>query len=65
MNDIQNTQQLSVVSRCDAVSCRYNEEHECRAGQIEVSISGQMAQCLTYSPEDSASTTDQPGQGIH
>jgi len=57
MND-QSNMQGSVVSRCDATSCRYNENEQCMAGQIEVSLSGQMAQCLTFSPEDNLGDTD-------
>lgn len=42
----------SMVSRCDATTCRFNEDMNCTAGQIEVSMSGQTAQCLTFSPAD-------------
>ncbi|MCD0170241.1 DUF1540 domain-containing protein [Deinococcus sp. 23YEL01] len=42
----------SMVSRCDATTCRFNEDMNCTAGQIEVSMSGQTAQCLTFAPAD-------------
>ncbi|MBZ9715206.1 DUF1540 domain-containing protein [Deinococcus multiflagellatus] len=41
----------SMVSRCDATTCRFNDDMNCTAGQIEVSLSGQTAQCLTFTPE--------------
>jgi|GEM_PF-2321408 len=40
----------SIVGNCDATDCRYNENRECHAGQIQVSMSGNMAQCATYTP---------------
>ncbi|UBV42927.1 DUF1540 domain-containing protein [Deinococcus taeanensis] len=49
MND---TEHQSMVSRCDATTCRFNDDMECTAGQIEVSLSGQSAQCMTYTPTD-------------
>ena len=49
MNDTTST-----VSRCDATTCRFNSDMKCTAGQIEVSLSGQQAQCLTFSPADDA-----------
>lgn len=42
----------SMVSRCDATTCRFNDDMNCTAGQIEVSMSGQTAQCLTFAPAD-------------
>lgn len=64
MNDshTQSSQQTSVVGRCDATSCRHNEDQECRAGQIEVAMSGQMAQCLTYTPQEGVGDSQRPGQ---
>jgi hypothetical protein len=52
----------SLVSRCDATSCRYNEDMQCHAGQIEVQMvmgdmGAQMAHCMTFSPEDGADLT--------
>lgn len=47
----------TTVSRCDASSCRFNEDHKCNAGQIEVSMSAQKAECLTYSAKSDAQTT--------
>ncbi|MFC4425714.1 DUF1540 domain-containing protein [Deinococcus navajonensis] len=58
-------QATSLVSRCDATICRYNEDTQCVAGQIEVSMSGQMAQCLTFTPQDDASDSQRPGQSTH
>ncbi|WP_288432147.1 DUF1540 domain-containing protein, partial [uncultured Deinococcus sp.] len=40
------------VSRCDATTCRFNSDMKCTAGQIEVSMSAQQAQCLTFSPAE-------------
>jgi hypothetical protein len=31
--------------------CKFNEHHECHAGQIEVRVSGNGAECGTYTPE--------------
>ncbi|PTA67474.1 DUF1540 domain-containing protein [Deinococcus arcticus] len=51
-----NTQEpQSMVSRCDATTCRFNEDMNCTAGQIEVSLSGQTAQCLTFTPTEGMS----------
>lgn len=47
----------TTVSRCDASSCRFNSDHKCTAGQIEVSMSAQKAECLTYSARSDAQTT--------
>ncbi len=44
--------QLSVVGQCDVTQCRYNEEHQCHAGQIHVSMSNEGAACMTYSPRE-------------
>ena len=46
--------QVSVVAACDATECRYNEARECHAGQIQVSMSGATAACMTYTPRNSA-----------
>ncbi len=42
----------TTVSRCDATTCRFNSDMKCTAGQIEVSMSAQQAQCLTFSPAE-------------
>lgn len=42
------------ISRCDATSCRFNSDHKCIAGQVEVSMSADKAHCLTYSAKDDA-----------
>ena len=52
-----NDESQSLVSRCDATTCRFNDDMNCTAGQIEVSMSGQTAQCLTFSPTESMSDT--------
>ncbi|GGL99342.1 DUF1540 domain-containing protein [Deinococcus aerophilus] len=44
----------TTVSRCDATSCRFNNDQKCTAGQIEVSMSAGQAQCLTFSPSKDA-----------
>lgn len=59
-NDM-NRDGMSMVGSCDATDCRYNENRECHAGQIQVAMSGNMAQCMTYDPSgDSTGMTDQP-----
>ncbi|MCP2013737.1 hypothetical protein L1280_000865 [Deinococcus sp. HSC-46F16] len=67
MNDMQQGRNMgegqSVVSRCGATNCRYNEQENCTAGQIEVDFSGQMAQCLTFSPQDGQSDSARMGEG--
>ncbi|MHA0043155.1 DUF1540 domain-containing protein [Deinococcus sp. PEB2-63] len=47
----------SMVSRCDATTCRFNDDTNCTAGQVEISMSGQTAQCMTFSPADDMSDT--------
>ena len=44
---------LSVVGACSVTDCRFNEDHECHAGQIEVSVGPDGAHCATYTPEAS------------
>lgn len=43
----------SLVAACNVTDCRFNEHHECHAGQIEVSVGPDGAHCATYSPEAS------------
>ncbi|NNC28687.1 DUF1540 domain-containing protein [Longimicrobium terrae] len=43
--------QTSVVGACTVTDCKFNENHECHAGQIEVRVSSNGAECGTYSPE--------------
>jgi hypothetical protein len=43
--------QTSVVGACTVTDCKFNEHHECHAGQIEVRVSSSGAECGTYSPE--------------
>lgn len=52
MQDMNQGEQLSVVGQCDVTHCRYNEERQCHAGQIHVSMSSEGAACMTYSPRD-------------
>lgn len=54
-------EQTSVVLACGATDCRYNELRECHAGQIEIGLSGDAAQCMTYDPsDDKRGAADQP-----
>jgi hypothetical protein len=48
----------SVVGACTVTDCRFNEAHECHAGQIEVRVGQDGAHCATYTPE--ASTRPRP-----
>ncbi|PYE54941.1 DUF1540 domain-containing protein [Deinococcus yavapaiensis] len=52
MQDMNRDGQLSVVGQCDVTRCRYNEDHQCHAGQIQVSMSSEGAACMTYTPRD-------------
>ena len=45
--------QLSVVGACSVTDCRFNEDHECHAGSIEVRVGPDGAHCATYQPEGS------------
>lgn len=40
----------STVGECGATDCTYNEERECHAGEIVVTIEGSQAVCGTYDP---------------
>lgn len=51
---MNNNDTQSIVSRCDATACRFNSDQKCTAGQIEVSMSANQAQCLTFSPRADA-----------
>lgn len=42
----------TVISRCDASTCRFNSDHKCTAGQVEVSMSANKAECLTFAPKN-------------
>ncbi|WP_245588481.1 DUF1540 domain-containing protein [Deinococcus pimensis] len=60
-NSDRNMEGMSIVASCDATDCRYNENRECHAGQIQVSMSGRTAQCMTYDPTgDNAGMGDMP-----
>jgi len=43
--------QASVVGACTVTDCKFNENHECHAGSIEVRVSAAGAECGTYTPE--------------
>ena len=43
----------SVVGACSVTDCKFNENHECHAGTIEVRVGADGAVCGTYSPEGS------------
>lgn len=51
---MNNNDTQSIVSRCDATACRFNSDQQCTAGQIEVSMSADSAQCLTFTPRADA-----------
>lgn len=53
--------QTSVVGTCEATNCRYNQDRQCTAGQIEVSFSAGSASCATYTPSNEAAATERPG----
>lgn len=38
----------ATVSECSATDCRYNEDHECQAGEIVIRMQGGEATCGTY-----------------
>lgn len=40
----------SVVGACTVTDCKFNENHECHAGQIDVRVGSGGAICATYSP---------------
>lgn len=65
MTHTNDRQATSLVSRCDATLCRYNEETRCVAGQIEVGMSGRSAQCLTFTPQDDSTDSQRPGRSSH
>ncbi|ALW89762.1 DUF1540 domain-containing protein [Deinococcus actinosclerus] len=60
-----NDESQSLVSRCDATTCRFNDNMNCTAGQIEVSMSGQTAQCLTFSPTEGMGDTQSVSADNH
>lgn len=41
----------SVVASCTVTDCKYNENKECHAGEIDVRMDQQGAICATYDPE--------------
>jgi hypothetical protein len=43
--------QASTVSACSVTDCKFNENHDCHAGEIEVRVGAQGAVCGTYTPE--------------
>ena len=56
-----NTHGSSIAASSDATDSRYNKSRECHAGQIQVSMSGSTAQCMTYDPTgDNAGIGDMP-----
>lgn len=46
-------EQTSAVAACSVTDCRFNENHDCHAGEIRVEVGSQGAVCATYSPEAS------------
>jgi len=44
--------QPSAVASCAVTNCKFNEDRECHAGEIDVRFGdGQQAICGTYEPE--------------
>ncbi len=41
----------SAVAACTVTDCKFNENHECHAGEIRVEVGAQGAVCATYTPE--------------
>lgn len=41
----------STVASCSATECRYNEDRQCHAGEIEVRPGKGGAACATYDPQ--------------
>ena len=50
-NSSQVRPQGSVVGACSVTDCKFNEDHECHAGEIEVRTGASGAVCGTYTPE--------------
>lgn len=44
----------SVVASCDVTMCSFNQQHQCRAGSIQVAFVEGMAHCATYTPSEGA-----------
>lgn len=44
----------SVVASCDVTMCTFNQQHQCRAGSIQVAFVEGMAHCATYTPREGA-----------
>ena len=40
-----------MVGACSVTDCKFNENHECHAGEIRVEIGARGAVCGTYTPE--------------
>ena len=43
--------QPSAVAACSVTDCKYNQDHDCHAGEIRVEVGAQGAVCATYTPE--------------
>jgi hypothetical protein len=44
----------SIVGSCDVTMCTYNQQHQCKAGSIQVAFVEGMAHCATYMPREGA-----------
>lgn len=44
----------STVETCDVTICAYNQDHNCQAGSISVSMVDGMAHCATFTHRDEA-----------
>jgi hypothetical protein len=42
----------SAVASCSATECKFNENRNCHAGEIEVRMERGGAMCATYEPEE-------------
>ena len=41
----------SYIGECDMTDCRFNKQHRCYAGSIQVANVNGMAHCATYDPK--------------
>ena len=40
----------SIVARCEARTCLFNQARHCTAGAIELALNNGMPQCATFAP---------------
>lgn len=46
--------QAATVADCAATECRHNEDQNCTAGEIQLTVNEGRATCATYAPEKPA-----------